>query len=159
MYIPKTMDINKKALRYLKLAKYNADLFSKDPNRKVGTLLMKSDFSSILSTGINGFPRKVNDDEGPRWERPTKYKYVIHAEINAICNAARSGTSIDNCSAIVTMFPCSDCSKALIQAGVKKIYSPRPDLTDERWGEHFKISLEMFNEVDIDVILFDESDI
>jgi dCMP deaminase len=147
-----------KALKYMKLAKYNADLFSKDPNRKVGTLLMKSDFSSILATGINGFPRKVNE-AGERWERPTKYKYVIHSEVNAICNAARSGTSIDNSSAIVTMFPCSDCSKALIQAGVKKIYSPRPDLDDDRWGEHFKISLEMFQEVGVEVIMFEHNEV
>jgi deoxycytidylate deaminase len=51
----------------MKLAQYNADLFSKDPHTKVGTIILSNDFSRILTTGINGFPRKVNDNIPERW--------------------------------------------------------------------------------------------
>jgi len=142
-----------KASKYLILAKTNAELFSKDPHTKVGAILMASDFSRILSTGINGFPRNMNDTIEMRWERPTKYKYVAHAEMNAICNAARSGVSLDNSIAIVTLFPCSNCAKALIQAGIREIYVPencmKCNITE--WEEDFKISREMLFEVNVEV--------
>jgi dCMP deaminase len=144
-----------KAHKYFEVARVTADLFSKDPHKKVCTILLTEDFSRILSVGINGFPKKVKDDLPSRWERPEKYKWVIHSEINAIANAARSGTPIDGCVAVVTMFPCKDCSKALIQAGVKKVYSIKPDYDHERWGEEFKVSQSMFKEVGIDVLELD----
>lgn len=142
---------NDKPTKYMQLARYNAQLFSKDPHTKVGAIIISSDMTRVLSTGINGLPRHVVDTCEKRWERPTKYDYVIHAEINAICNAARSGTSLDNSCAIVTMFPCKDCSKALIQAGIKTIYGPKPDFNHHRWGPDFQISCEMFREAGIDV--------
>lgn len=140
-----------KAVKYFKLAAYNADLFSKDPNTKVGAIILSDDFSRIHSTGINGFPRKFNDKIEKRWERPTKYLYVAHSEINAICNAARSGTSIDDSVIVVTMFPCMNCTKAIIQAGIKKIYTKKPNFDDPKWGEEFKISQEMLDEVGIEI--------
>jgi deoxycytidylate deaminase len=77
--------------KYFELAKFNANLFSKDPNTKVGAILLKPDLSAVVSTGINGFPRKLQDTDPQRWERPTKYTYVTHAEVNAVANAARIG--------------------------------------------------------------------
>lgn len=141
-----------KAKKYLELARYNAELFSKDPNTKVGAIILTPDFSRVLSTGINGFPRKFNDEQGPRWERPMKYNYVSHAECNSVCNAARSGTSIDDSVIVVTMFPCMNCTKLLIQAGIIKVYSPKPDMDSERWASEFKVSLEMLKEVGIEII-------
>ena len=143
---------DQKAHKYFELAKFNAELFSKDPHTKVGALVMKPDFSCILSTGINGLPRKVDDENPSRWERPTKYSYVAHAEINAICNAARSGTPIDGASVIITMFSCCECCKALIQSGIKKVYAPEPDLSHHTWGESFKASLEMFREAGVEIV-------
>jgi dCMP deaminase len=143
--------LNQKVQKYMKLARYNADLFSKDPHTKVGAIILTQDFSRILSTGINGFPKSVNDTCEERWQRPTKYSYVAHSEMNAICNAARSGTPIDNSCMVVTMFPCMDCSKAIIQSGIKTIYAPEPDFDDPRWGNAFKISCEMFSEANIEV--------
>ena len=135
----------------MQLAKHNANLFSKDPHTKVGCIILQSDFSVILSTGINGLPRKMNDNVQERWERPLKYTWVAHAEINAICNAARTGTSIENAVAIVTMFPCINCTKSLIQAGISAIYVPQPDLNNEKWGEEFKVSQLMLDEVGIQI--------
>ena len=141
-----------KAIKYIKLAKYNAELFSKDKHTKVGAIIMANDFSQILATGINGFPRTMNDNIEERWERPVKYKYVCHAEANAIANAAMTGTAIKNSVMAVTKFPCSSCAKMIIQSGIKKIYTIVPNYESEVWGEDVKISEEMFNEVGIDVL-------
>jgi dCMP deaminase len=145
-----------KAKKYIKLAKYNADLFSKDKHTTVGAIILSNDFTQILATGINGFPRKMNDTIEERWERPTKYKYVCHAEANAIANAAMTGTAIKNSVMTVTKFPCSSCTKLIIQAGIRKIYTLEPNYDSEVWGEDAKISEEMLEEVDIDVIKFKE---
>lgn len=146
-----------KAQKYLKLATYNAQLFSKDPHTQVGALLLAPDFSRILSTGINGFPRKLKkDDDLERWKRPQKYTWVAHAEVNAVCNAARSGTSTDNCVAVITLFPCSSCAKMLIQAGIQHIYVPKSGCNHERLMEDFKVSKIMFEEVGVGITYLDE---
>lgn len=142
-----------KAEKYLKLAKYNADLFSKDPHTKVGSIILSSDFSRILSTGINGFPRKLNDNIPERWDKLKKLNYVSHSESNAVANAARTGTPLDGSIIVVTKFPCSTCTKLLIQAGIKKIYTVKPDYENKTWGEDARISEEMLNELNIETIL------
>jgi dCMP deaminase len=142
-----------KARKYLQLAECNANLFSKDPDTKVGSIILTEDFSRILSTGINGMPRKMNDDNEERWKRPTKYSYVSHSEANSICNAARTGTPIDGSIIVVTKFPCSTCTKLLIQAGIKKIYSVAPDYNSYVWGNDARISEEMLNETGVEVII------
>jgi dCMP deaminase len=147
-----------KALKYLKLAFYQAELFSKDPNTKVAAILLSHDTHIVLSTGYNGMPRGMDDNNPARWQRPSKYFYVSHAEMNSLCSAARHGTAVENAIAVVTMFPCCDCAKALIQAGIKTIITIKPDLETPKWGEQFKISMEMFHEVGIQVFLFTTSD-
>jgi dCMP deaminase len=140
-----------KAKKYFKLAQYQAELFSKDPSKKVAAILIAHDTHQILSTGYNGLCRGLQETE-ERWTRPMKYLNVIHAEQNAVCNAARSGIKIENSICVVTMFPCVDCCKALIQSGIDTIICERPDLNHERWGESFRISLELFNEANINII-------
>lgn len=147
-----------KAIKYLQLAKFQADLFSKDPHTKVATILLSPNLV-ILSTGYNGFPSGMDDDVAHRWERPLKYNYVTHSEINSICSAARNGTRLDGAIAIVTLFPCSDCAKALIQAGIKTIVAPEPDFKLPKWGDSFKTSEEMFREVGVQVITFCDSEL
>ena len=139
--------------KYFQLAKFNAELFSKDPTTKVGAILLKPDLSAVVSTGINGFPRKLCDTDPKRWERPTKYKYVTHAEVNAVANAARLGVSTDGCVAIVSLFPCKECAKILIQSGVSHIYTEQPDFDNAQWGKEFEISKEMLDEVGIPVTI------
>jgi dCMP deaminase len=148
-----------KAKKYIQLAKYNAELFSKDPDTKVGCIILTEDFSRQLTTGINGFPRHMNDNDSTRWKRPTKYFYVCHAESNAIANAARTCTPLDNSVIAVTKFPCSTCAKMLIQAGIKKIYTIEPNFDNQTWGDDAKISKEMFTEVGVDVVTFTENDL
>lgn len=96
-------------------------LRSKDPNTQVGAVIV-DDEHKVVSIGYNGFPRGISDDAYP-WGREgelleSKYPYVVHAELNAILNAPRS---IKNCTLYVSLFPCHECAKALIQAGIKEI--------------------------------------
>lgn len=95
---------------------------SKDPNSQVGACIV-SDDNKILSMGYNGFPRGCSDDEFP-WDREgepleTKYYYVTHSELNAILNYR--GGSLEGAKLYVTMFPCNECAKAIIQAGIKTV--------------------------------------
>lgn len=143
---------HKKALKYMQLAQYNANLFSKDPHCKVGAILLNEDFTTILACGINGMPRKMNDNNQERWKKPTKYQYVCHAEANAVANAARKGMPLDGAVAAVTKFPCSMCTRLLIQAGIKTIFTPEPNYDSHVWGNDAKVAEEMLDEVGIKVV-------
>ena len=95
---------------------------SKDPSTQVGACIVDGG-KRILSTGYNGFPQGCSDDEFP-WNRDealgeTKYQYVVHAELNAILNA--SGKSLSGSTLYVGLFPCHECAKAIIQAGIKDV--------------------------------------
>ena len=96
---------------------------SKDPNSQVGACIVSSD-NKILSMGYNGFPMGCSDDEFP-WAREgedeldKKYLYVTHSELNAILNYR--GGSLEGAKLYVSLFPCNECAKAIIQAGIKTI--------------------------------------
>lgn len=94
---------------------------SKDANTQVGACIV-SDENKILSVGYNGMPTGCNDDDMP-WGREgakldTKYPFVCHAELNAILN---SGTSLRGARLYVSLFPCNECAKAIIQSGIKEV--------------------------------------
>lgn len=150
------MDLDK-AKKYFGLVRHMADTFSKDPHTKVGCLLLAPDSLQILSLGYNGFPRGVNEKDEKRWERPEKYYYVEHSERNCLYNACRSGVNTNGSIAVVTLYPCSDCCRALIQSGIKTVITIAPDFSNERWGEDFKRSELMFAEAGVRVfVLRDE---
>jgi dCMP deaminase len=95
---------------------------SKDPNTGVGACIVSED-NKILSLGYNGMPIGISDDEYP-WEREgdlldTKYPYVCHAELNALLNY--TGSRLKGAKIYVTLFPCNECTKALIQSGIKEV--------------------------------------
>jgi len=148
-----------KAIKYFKLASYTAHTFSKDPNTKVGCILLKPGSLQILSIGYNGFPRGVDETDASRWERPIKYSFVEHSERNCLYNACRSGTCTDNSIAVTTLFPCCDCCRALIQAGVKTIISQTPDYSNPRWGSDYQISEIMLREAAVQVITLDADEV
>lgn len=95
---------------------------SKDPNTQVGACIVSED-NKILSMGYNGFPIGCSDDEFP-WAREgdeldNKYFYTTHSELNAILNYR--GGSLEGAKMYVTLFPCNECAKAIIQAGIKTL--------------------------------------
>ena len=118
---------------------------SKDPRTKVGCLIIDNR-GAIRATGYNGFPRGVDDDPSRYNDRETKLKLVAHAEANAIANAAAVGTPLAGCSVIVNKFPCNECAKLIINAGITSVYSPAPEGS---WLESNQIALDMFLEADV----------
>ena len=115
---------------------------SKDPNTKVGACIVNEN-KRIVGIGYNGFPYGCNDDVYP-WERDgdflnTKYPYVVHAEPNAILN---STSSLEGATLYVSLFPCHECMKLIIQSGIKEIvylsdkYSGTPsDLASKKMAD------------------------
>lgn len=106
---------------FMGVAKMSA-LRSKDPNTQVGACIVSND-NKILSMGYNGLPTGCSDDEFP-WTREgdpldNKYMYTAHSELNAILNYR--GGNLEGAKMFVTLFPCNECAKAIIQAGIKTI--------------------------------------
>lgn len=107
---------------FMGIAKLSA-LRSKDPNTSVGACIVDKN-NKILSVGYNGMPQGCSDDEYP-WERTnddplqTKYLYVCHAELNALLNY--DGNNVKGARIYTTLFPCNECTKALIQSGINEV--------------------------------------
>lgn len=94
---------------------------SKDPSTQVGACIV-NDENKVVSIGYNGMPRGICDDKAC-WGREgdflhTKYAYVVHAELNAILN---SRVSVQGCRIYVSLFPCNECAKAIVQSGIKEV--------------------------------------
>ena len=95
---------------------------SKDPNTQVGACIVNQD-NKVVSIGFNGSPTGFDDEKLP-WDvrkgplSETKYAYVCHAELNAILNSTES---LKNCRIYVSLFPCNECAKAIVQAGIKEV--------------------------------------
>lgn len=108
---------------FMAIAKLSA-MRSKDPNTQVGACIVSKD-NRILSIGYNGAPNGFNDERFP-WGREgkpleTKYLYVVHAERNAILNYRGSRKDLENSKIYVDLFPCNECAKEIIQAGIKEV--------------------------------------
>ncbi|MFA5283205.1 MAG: dCMP deaminase family protein [Bacilli bacterium] len=99
-----------------------ASMRSKDPMTQVGACIV-DDEHKVVSIGYNGMPRNI-DESSLSWDRgeglDSKYLYVCHAEFNAILNT-RNGSALKNCILYVTLFPCNECAKAIIQVGIKEV--------------------------------------
>jgi dCMP deaminase len=95
---------------------------SKDPNTQVGACIVNPE-NKIVGVGYNGLPWGCEDTEFPWSVREgnlydTKYPYVVHAELNAILNSTQK---LNDCRIYVSLFPCHECAKAIIQSGIKEI--------------------------------------
>jgi dCMP deaminase len=122
--------------------------WSKDPSSQIGAVAV-NEKGQILTTGYNGFPRGINDDDRLN-DRPTKYKYIVHAEQNAIYNATYNGVSLYGATMYVAGLPCcSDCAKGIIQVGIKRVVMDG-DPQNDRWKESVDLTLSMFDEAGIE---------
>ena len=132
--------------RYIHLAK-EVSTWSKDPSRKIGAVIV-GEHGQILSQGFNGFPRGVLDSEDRYNDRPTKYKYVVHAEMNAIYNATLNGVKCQGGELYVWGLPvCSECAKGIIQVGITHVHIPESVFgVNSIWDESFKFTKSMFEE-------------
>lgn len=127
-----------------------SSLRSKDPNTQVGACIV-NDENRIVGIGYNGFPAGCSDDELP-WKREgeyldTKYPYVCHAETNAILNSDFG--RMNNCRMYVNLFPCNECAKLVIQAGIKRVVYINDKYPDD---EKFIASRRMFKLAGVQMI-------
>lgn len=125
---------------------------SKDPSTKIGAVLVRD--RHIISSGYNGFPRKVRDKKGRYAKREIKYNLVVHAEDNSVLAAARFGISTLGTTLYTQGIPCCECAKSVIQGGIKEIVVHKQwrDMCHSKWAESCKISSVMFKECGIPVI-------
>ena len=146
--------LNKWDKRYLALAK-EISTWSKDPSTQVGAVTVGSK-KEVLSQGFNGFPRGINDSAERYNDRQTKYKFVVHAEMNAIYNATYSGTSLDGATLYVYGLPiCSECAKGIVQVGIKKVVIEKSKELDN-WNDSLKLSQAMFIEAGVELVIKDK---
>ena len=94
---------------------------SHDKQTQVGAILINPHSGAVIADGFNGFVRGAPDDKLPN-TRPDKYKYMIHAEMNLICNAVRHGIQTQDCVLYTTMSPCVQCARMVWQAGIDTVY-------------------------------------
>lgn len=139
--------------RFMELS-HLVSTWSKDRKKKVGAVI--TDGGRVISTGCNGFPSGTNDDIEERHQKPLKLSYFVHAEINAVCAAARNGIKTKDTTIYVTFHPCAECAKAIIQSGIKKVVCYPPDLNSS-WAETSAIAKSMFDETGVIVEYYNES--
>jgi dCMP deaminase len=121
---------------------------SKDPSTKVGAVIVRPD-RTVVSMGYNGFPRGCNDDPKLYADRETKYRRVIHAEMNAILTAKEP---LHGCTLYVwPMPPCDRCAAHIAQAGIKVVYAPFPE---PRWAMSCEAGRTLLAEAGVDSVWF-----
>jgi dCMP deaminase len=138
--------------RFLGLADYISK-WSKDKSRGVGAVIVNDD-KRVVSFGYNGFPSGVDDEIEARHERPAKYDWTVHAEENAITNAARIGVATKDTTMYLNLFPCARCAGNIINSGIKKVVvSKEPNFEDEKYGNEFRISKEKLTEAKVEILI------
>ena len=127
---------------------------SKDRQTHMGAVIIGTGHE-LVSAGYNSFPRNINDDDETRQQRPRKYLFFIHAEVNAIANAARIGVSTQNCRLYANAMPCCNCAMGIINAGIKEVIIDQDfnerflQIGGAEWCESLNASREMFHEAKI----------
>lgn len=124
---------------------------SKDPSTQVGCVIVKD--RDLLMTGYNGFPAGIEETEAT-WQRPTKYNIVIHAEQNAIAQAAKKGIAIDGSTMYLTAFPCNKngCARSIIAAGIKRVVVQK---VLAGWENDCQMTVLLFNQAKIEWSVLD----
>ena len=144
-------DLSKWDERFVRLA-FEVASWSKDPGTKVGAVLV--DDRRIIATGYNGFPQNIEDTIQRYQNRDIKLAYTVHAEVNAILNAAKNGAQTKNSKLYVTFPPCVNCAASVVQAGVSMVVCPCLSTAPERWRESFQQGQSLLKEAGVMVMTF-----
>jgi dCMP deaminase len=148
------------------MSKWDARLFqlcrlvatwSEDQRRQVGAVIAGT-ANEVRAIGYNGLPRGVSSEVEIRHssEEGEKYYWFEHAERNAIYNAVRAGISTAGCRLYVSLFPCADCARGIIQSGIVQVNTFRRPETDANFDRSFNVALTMLEEADIELKIFPE---
>lgn len=131
---------------------------SKDPSTKCGAVIVGDD-NTVKGCGYNGFPRSVEYQQPipsteNRLEKPTKYKFMCHAELNAILNCGRNGVPLLGSRIYINAPPCTECAKAIIQSGIKEVITKKnhPFVNRKDWEESFEFGRQMLNEACVNIV-------
>jgi dCMP deaminase len=129
--------------------------WSEDRRTKVGAVIV-GPANEVRAIGYNGLPRGVSGEIDPRYspEENEKYYWFEHAERNAIYNSARAGISTDGCRLYVSLFPCSDCARGIIQSGIVQVNTFCRSTPNKESDYTFEVALTMFEEAHIELRLF-----
>lgn len=131
------------------------EVASQSPDDMVGCVLVDLN-NNIISEAYNDIVDGLECRES-RCTRPHKYKWIEHAERNAIYKACREGKSLKNTTAYINRWPCVECCRALIQSGIIKVVVPqRPDLNHPRWGDDFRLVFQMFDESGMEYVFLED---
>ena len=137
-------------MRYLDIAKAVSN-WSKDPSSKVGAVAV-GEKGQILAQGYNGFPRGIADTDERYNDKETKYKLVVHAEMNVIYNASYNGVSLDGADLYIYGLPtCSECAKGIVQVGIKRVIMPNYRYP-ERWMKSWAESQKIYDEAGVEYV-------
>jgi dCMP deaminase len=130
--------------------------WSEDKSRQIGCVIV-GDANEIRSIGFNGLPRRVDASVGHRHSREggEKYHWYEHAERNAIYNAARIGVSIAGCRMYVSLYPCAECARAIIQSGISSVITFKPPAFDAMFSHSYEIATTMMLEAGIKAKLYE----
>lgn len=121
---------------------------SKDPSTQVGAVIVDEE-NTIVITGHNGMTQGI-EEHPAMWERPTKYDYVLHAELNAVARAARNGRSLRGCTLYVTHYPCNECAKVIVASGIKNVVTGAKPL-NSGWTETNEKAYKLFSLSNVEV--------
>ena len=142
--------------KYFITMAYLVSMKSKDPSTKVGAVIVGPD-REIRATGYNGFPRGIADLQRRYEDKEYKYLAINHAEENAILHCARIGVSAKRCTIYTPWFPCSYCTKAIIQAGISRVVYHKEFPGNEKsdtWSKSMEISRNMLQETSVEIRCF-----
>ena len=137
--------------RFIRLAEEIAQ-WSKDPGTKVGALIVSD--RRIIASGYNGFPVGIDDSLERYMDRDTKLAYTVHAEVNAILNAAKNGATTAASTLYVTFPPCVSCATSVIQAGITEIVCPDLTTAPERWITSFTRGQNLLKEAKVHITTY-----
>ena len=135
--------------------------WSKDPNTKIGAVIVDERYNDLVSIGFNGIPRGVKDNILERNSRNNeeKYYWYEHAERNAIYNCVRKGVSTNGLSLFLnSIVPCAGCARAIIQSGIKRVYFNKWEITkdskkaSEKWNKSAERSVCMMQEANVELL-------
>lgn len=142
---------------------YLVAMRSPDRSTHVGAVVVTRD-NRVASMGYNGFPNgiEIPQDGDPRWERPEKYNWMVHAEANSVYNAGRVGVPLRGCRLYCMLPPCAGCAQAIVQAGIDMVIIHqegrdefiRRQKPDQKWVDSVEASMQMFKEARVTVVFW-----
>lgn len=135
--------------RFVRIA-HEVATWSKDPGTKVGAVLVSD--KRILATGYNGFPSGISDSLVRYTDREVKLAYTVHAEVNALLNAAKNGARTEGSTLYTTFHPCVNCAASVIQGGIARVVCPTVDSSPQRWRDNFTRARDLLLEAEVTII-------